>query len=1038
MNRFYFTTALRSFFAVSSTCFLIVTNVFSTDYIIGRDLSSQMCAGTLYDSGGPDANYGRNENFSFTICPDVPHQCIELVLESYAIEPQSDHLRIFAGSGPAAFQAADFFGVGNNKILQLPAGCVTIRFSSDESIQSNGFKISWQCSNQSCSMPSVATCDAPAIIASLPFSRDGFSTCTSGNPVNNNPCSTNFLSGNDYLFAYDSPGDECLQLVLEGAEIGTGLGVYDACPDDALNCLGMTMATFFNPNAIIPHVFLNEPGRYFFAVGNAGGCTDFKLSVERLSDCPIILPSAALCENALPITGCDINVPAVITVAQGVGDPDFLKDGINAGCWGDIILPNYTWFYFQAQADGKLGFLLKSDNPDEVSDIDIQVWGPMDNIDNACNYTAQNQPVRSTYADEDPDYDLTGLVDRSPITNSAINDLCEDEFGDGFVKRLDVTQGKYYMILINDFDGIIFSGAISIDFSGTTPGVFDVGADAFSVSRDTIICPGSSVDLTAGGGLTYKWLQSPGLGCQNCPTTRVTPTDETVYRVVVTGVCTRDTLSVKVSLPNLSVENMTVCQGQNPRLRARTNITGGIYTWTVLDGGDLSCSDCPNPRVTLPDIAGDFRFEISIADGNCILKDTLTISQTSFNVGNLNISDNLQACKGDTVTLGGAAVPGFNLIWTDRQLNIISQGFNPEIVADTTERFYVSVSSANCNFADSVLVEVFDTIVTPVLENWQICAGTSVELFPNADPDLIYSWSSEPPGFMSAEANPNVTPAQSTRYFLEINSNQACPPTRAEMFVEILPPAMLLMDPDTIISCSEVPVALNALAFPPDGAFLWNTGDTTATIMVMPSQSSDYAVTFISANGCDTLSASAFVQIASGFSIDEIIIEPEEEIFAGDEITLTSVTTPDLQNADYEWEVGGMTLPGNAPSVTFKKLEAGTFEAVVRIISADGCEEFLTLQFTVMPAEFDFPNVFTPNGDGVNDIFQPVSKGSVRELEEMKIYNRWGKLIFETYDQQNGWDGTFGGKPQPSDVYIYVAKIKGETEPLKKDFTLLR
>src|SRR5690606_32366380 len=99
------------------------------------DLASQMCAGTLYDSGGPDTNYGRNENFSFTICPDVPHQCIELILESYAIEPQSDQLRIFAGSGPTAFQAADFFGVGNNKILQLPAGCVTIRFSSDESIQ---------------------------------------------------------------------------------------------------------------------------------------------------------------------------------------------------------------------------------------------------------------------------------------------------------------------------------------------------------------------------------------------------------------------------------------------------------------------------------------------------------------------------------------------------------------------------------------------------------------------------------------------------------------------------------------------------------------------------------------------------------------------------------------------------------------------------------------------------------------------------------------------------------------------------------------
>jgi gliding motility-associated-like protein len=71
--------------------------------------------------------------------------------------------------------------------------------------------------------------------------------------------------------------------------------------------------------------------------------------------------------------------------------------------------------------------------------------------------------------------------------------------------------------------------------------------------------------------------------------------------------------------------------------------------------------------------------------------------------------------------------------------------------------------------------------------------------------------------------------------------------------------------------------------------------------------------------------------------------------------------------------------------------------------------------------DFFIPNAFTPNNDGNNDIFK-VYGSSIRELT-MRVYNQWGELIFETKNAQNGWDGTWKGRPEAVGVYVYVAQV---------------
>jgi gliding motility-associated-like protein len=69
----------------------------------------------------------------------------------------------------------------------------------------------------------------------------------------------------------------------------------------------------------------------------------------------------------------------------------------------------------------------------------------------------------------------------------------------------------------------------------------------------------------------------------------------------------------------------------------------------------------------------------------------------------------------------------------------------------------------------------------------------------------------------------------------------------------------------------------------------------------------------------------------------------------------------------------------------------------------------------------DVPSAFTPNGDGNNDVIY-VKGWGIKKLLEFTIYNRWGERVFTTDDINQGWDGTFKGKPQNIDTYVYYAK----------------
>jgi gliding motility-associated-like protein len=79
---------------------------------------------------------------------------------------------------------------------------------------------------------------------------------------------------------------------------------------------------------------------------------------------------------------------------------------------------------------------------------------------------------------------------------------------------------------------------------------------------------------------------------------------------------------------------------------------------------------------------------------------------------------------------------------------------------------------------------------------------------------------------------------------------------------------------------------------------------------------------------------------------------------------------------------------------------------------------------------FFIPNSFTPNNDGRNDVFKPLVFGRV-QIYEFTVYNKWGETIFKSNDINKGWDGTYKGLSQQSNVFVWTCKYQFENEPIK-------
>ncbi len=207
-------------------------------------------------------------------------------------------------------------------------------------------------------------------------------------------------------------------------------------------------------------------------------------------------------------------------------------------------------------------------------------------------------------------------------------------------------------------------------------------------------------------------------------------------------------------------------------------------------------------------------------------------------------------------------------------------------------------------------------------------------------------------------------------------------------------------------------------------SYQWQDGSDQQSIHI--SATGKYWVTLTDQRGC----VHTDTTVVTGISNPPSRFLPADTVICSYEIL---VMEPRGSFASYQWSTSETT-----PSIQIKTPGVYTLQ----VVDKNGCKAEDTMQVATKncPNSIFFPNAFTPNKDGRNDAFRPVTSGSFVQYH-FTVFNRLGQLVFETNDPKKGWDGAIDGVDQPSSVYIWVCKYQfgGEKEVTRKgSFVLIR
>ncbi len=244
--------------------------------------------------------------------------------------------------------------------------------------------------------------------------------------------------------------------------------------------------------------------------------------------------------------------------------------------------------------------------------------------------------------------------------------------------------------------------------------------------------------------------------------------------------------------------------------------------------------------------------------------------------------------------------------------------------------------------------------------------------------------------------------------------------------------------PDSICLGTPVsPVATSSNGL----TFTWTFGNGDTSTSSTPSCTytavGTYTVTFVVANpgacnGSDVYYQAITVVGAPTADFSFTPVLPEANV-------PTTFTNLSVNAVRYVWDFGdGSTSIEVNPVHQYNA--TGTYNTCLTAYNSSNCPAKVCKKVSadVVPL-IGVPTGFSPNGDGDNDILYV--RGAAIKTLDLKIYNRWGQMIFETTSKEIGWNGTFNGQPQPIDAYGYVLLatfIDGTSKTLKGNITLLR
>jgi gliding motility-associated-like protein len=390
-------------------------------------------------------------------------------------------------------------------------------------------------------------------------------------------------------------------------------------------------------------------------------------------------------------------------------------------------------------------------------------------------------------------------------------------------------------------------------------------------------------------------------------------------------------------------------------------------------------------------------------------------------------------CVPDAVQLQASGTGVFS--WTPSTNIINANTATPTVNPTTTTWYYARLDEQGCINTDSVRVRVVTFVTLNEMPDTIICATDAAQLRVTGD-GLRYQWTPAA-GLNDATLQNPIAIAGISDIYRVTASIGSCTATR-DINVTAIPYPVVNAGPDTII-CYNQPAFLRGTH---DGiSFTWSpinslTNANTLTPIARPPRTTQYVLSALGNRGCPK----------PGRDTVLVRVMPRIVPYAGRD-TLVVVGQPLHLNAEggvtYQWiPATGLNNPLIKNPIAIYNAELDSVHYTVLVFDSLGCVDSAFVSVTIFktnPYVF-VPTGFTPNGDGLNDVVKPIAVG-VKEIRYFAVYNRWGQLVFKTSINGYGWDGTIGGVPQGSNVYVWMVQAVDYLDKpifLKGTTTLIR
>ncbi|MGN6539476.1 MAG: PKD domain-containing protein [Ginsengibacter sp.] len=620
---------------------------------------------------------------------------------------------------------------------------------------------------------------------------------------------------------------------------------------------------------------------------------------------------------------------------------------------------------------------------------------------------------------ESVDY-INGFVASSPLGDQAVINSKT-----GIVSGIAPAIGKYVLgvkvlsyrngVLINQHEKDFIVNVTDCDFAGAELNPKPVMCDSFTVAFQN--------DNTSSLNQNFYWdFGDPKSGPNNIstlkhPSHQFTDTGVFVYKLVINrGQQCSDSATQIVKIypgiyPLFSADGQ--CINSNILFTDKSStLYGNINSWSWNFGDPASNSDTsknknPSYIYTNP---GTYPVQLTVSNTQGCIK-TFTNSVVIKTQPDFSLNNDTVMCNLDTLQL--TAKGQGTVSWTpDYNINN-SHSFTPLVSPKRPTVYYATLSeSRGCIATDSVFVNVVSKVSLNIRADTSICLTDTASINPVSDA-LHYFWS-------PAESMPNdtaqfvkVAPLQNTTYHVVASIGKCS--TSGNSVVRVVPYPNVKTVADTTI-CFPNSYQLHATggsiySWTPD-LFLNNT--KIANPISTPNETIRYVVQVNDVLGCPKP------------AFDSVLITVENPVAdAGPEDTSIVMNQPLQLNGSgaqfYSWSPStGLNNPDIANPVA---LLSESQKYTLKVSTAAGCFSIDTIHVTVYKVKPDLfvPDAFTPNGDGLNDVFRPIPIG-IKSLTFFKVYNRLGELVFSTNTQKEGWDGTFNGQPQDPGVFVWMAE----------------